>query len=644
MKKVTLGLKLIWGGILIVAIPLIVAGVISAVKSSSALEDMAKAQVVDTARHVSDTVKSVLFEEMKIATDLSTDPHTMQLAANIAKNGTEKAGSEVADLDGKLTVLMAKTGNDYEAFFITDANGVIYSDGSGGGYKGIKVSDREYFKTAKGGKVNVGDVIKSKKTGQAVVTVCAPIMSGTGEFLGALAVVLKVDFVANKVASVKFGRTGYSFMVDKSGLIIAHPKKELVFSLNIAQQDGLKEIANKMMARQTGSDFYDFQGVRKVAGYAPVELTGWAIGVSQDADEFLAPAHSIRNYILIIGLIFLAVTAVIVLFFSRSVSSPIRRITHNLSNASEQVAAASSQVSSASQQLAEGASEQASSLEETASSMEEMASMTRQNAGNAQQAKAMMGEARNIVADVDVHMNNLSQAMSAVAKSSEETAKIIKTIDEIAFQTNLLALNAAVEAARAGEAGAGFAVVADEVRNLALRASQSAKNTSGLIDRTIDDVRKGAQMTQLTRDAFKKNVEIAMKIGGLVDEIAAASDEQAKGIAQVSKVVQEMDKVTQQTAANAEESASAAEELNAQAQQMSAYSFELAAIVGGESVIIEEKKMMISKSSKVVGGGEKSFALTGKTILKAKKGEEKKSKTLRSRDLIPLEEENFKDF
>jgi len=303
--------------------------------------------------------------------------------------------------------------------------------------------------------------------------------------------------------------------------------------------------------------------------------------VSQDADEFLAPTHSIRNYIQFTGLIFLAITIVIVLLFSRSVSTPIKRIAHHLNDASEQVASASSQVSSASQQLAEGASEQAASLEETASSMEELSSMTRQNANNAQQAKVMMGEAKGIVADVDGHMNDLSSAMTAVAKSSEETAKIIKTIDEIAFQTNLLALNAAVEAARAGESVAGFAVVADEVRNLALRASNAAKNTSGLIDRTMDDVRNGTQLTQTTQEAFKRNVEIAMRVGSLVDEIAAASDEQARGFEQVSKAVQEMDKVTQQTAANAEESASASEEMSAQAQQMQSYSLELGTIVGG---------------------------------------------------------------
>ena len=255
-------------------------------------------------------------------------------------------------------------------------------------------------------------------------------------------------------------------------------------------------------------------------------------------------------------------------------------VTEKIETGTDHVVNFSRQVSSIAQSLSEGASTQAAGLEETSSSLEEMASMTRQTADNAGQAKTMMEEVRQTVENVDHHMTLMAEAIGEVTRSSEESGKIIKTIDEIAFQTNLLALNAAVEAARAGEAGAGFAVVASEVRNLAMRAAEAARSTSELIEKTLKSVQTGNELTAATQEAFRKNREIAEKIGHLIDEIAVASQEQAQGITQVSKAVADMDRVTQQNAANAEESAAAAEDMNGQAVRMKDSVTELVAVVG----------------------------------------------------------------
>lgn len=268
-------------------------------------------------------------------------------------------------------------------------------------------------------------------------------------------------------------------------------------------------------------------------------------------------------------------------FLTRSITKVLNRIVSALSEGAEQVASASGQVSSASQSLAEGATEQAAGLEETSSSLEEMASMTKQNAYNAQQANTLASEARKAADNGTESMTRMNEAIQEIQKSSDETAKIIKVIDEIAFQTNLLALNAAVEAARAGEAGKGFAVVAEEVRNLAMRSAEAAKNTANMIEESVKNSQNGVDIATEVGKVLEEIVQGIGKTTDLVSEIAAASQEQAQGIDQVNTAVAQMDKVTQQNAANAEESASASEELTAQAESMNEVVNQLVAMVGG---------------------------------------------------------------
>ncbi|MGD2094261.1 MAG: PAS domain-containing methyl-accepting chemotaxis protein [Phycisphaerales bacterium] len=239
-----------------------------------------------------------------------------------------------------------------------------------------------------------------------------------------------------------------------------------------------------------------------------------------------------------------------------------------VSEAVEQVASAGRQISASSQTLAEGSTEQAASLEETSSSLEEMASMTKQNADNAQQANTLASEARRAADTGTDAMQRMNSAINEIQKSSDETAKIIKVIDEIAFQTNLLALNAAVEAARAGEAGKGFAVVAEEVRNLAMRSAEAAKNTANMIEESVKNSKNGVDIAGEVAKVLEEIVQGIGKTTDLVSEIAAASQEQSQGIDQVNTAMAQMDKVTQQNAANAEESASASEELSGQAESL----------------------------------------------------------------------------
>ncbi len=277
----------------------------------------------------------------------------------------------------------------------------------------------------------------------------------------------------------------------------------------------------------------------------------------------------------------LLLAAIAAYFITRSITKPLNRIISGLNEGADQVNDAAAQVSGASQRLAEGASEQASSLEETSSALEQMAAMTRTNAENAKEANNLSGQARDAAQSGDRTMDRLNNAMSAITDSSGQISKIIKVIEEIAFQTNLLALNAAVEAARAGEHGKGFAVVADEVRNLAQRAAQAARETTGLIEASTTKAKEGTAVADEVGQALGAIVGDVTKVTDLIDGITRASEEQAQGVDQVNTAVSQMDRVTQQNAAGAEESASAAEELSAQAQTVKGIVEELSALVSG---------------------------------------------------------------
>ncbi len=337
----------------------------------------------------------------------------------------------------------------------------------------------------------------------------------------------------------------------------------------------------------------------------------------------------------------------VLFFLSGSLTKPIHLVIKGLTLTSKRVSSASGQVASSSQELAEGASEQAASLEETSSSLEEMSSMIRQNADHASEADQLMKETNQIVRKANESMGLLGQSMKDISGASEETFKIIKTIDEIAFQTNLLALNAAVEAARAGEAGAGFAVVADEVRNLAMRAADAASNTSQLIEGIVKKIGGGTELVTKTAHAFADVDTNAAKAAELVSEIAAASEEQAEGTQQVNKAVNQMDKVIQQNAANSEEIAAAADELNRQATEMRQFVHDLVGTVGSLAEKAKGQRgdqanagtrSARDQSQKVVPVSARSIGSRSKTTFETKK--------VRADQLIPLDDDQggFQDF
>ena len=314
--------------------------------------------------------------------------------------------------------------------------------------------------------------------------------------------------------------------------------------------------------------------------------------------KFMAQALNTKiiNLLIRVVAMILAVVLVLIVLMKRMLIRPLHQAIQGLVDSAGQVKSSSEVVANLSQQLAEGSGQQAASLEETSASLEEIASMTRQNADNANQANQVVSQdMSSSFQTISQRTDHMQEAMHKTVESGEQMAKIVKTIDEIAFQTNLLALNAAVEAARAGEAGAGFAVVADEVRSLALRAAEAARTTQDLIGNSNQQIKENTQLLDQVVEALEKNQKLGNNIAQLVSDIAAASAEQSQGIDQISQSASQMDSITQQIAANAQKAADSSREMSQAASDM--------------LELVESLEQLVGARRQTKGGGESTRAL-----------------------------------
>ncbi len=326
MKKPDLSLrsKIIAAGILMVLIPLVIVGTTTFIHSSRILEDISRLQSVQIAQGISGMLHFALEKELRILTATARDPLVMEVAVS----------GDYDRLDGKLADLFDKIGRDYEGLAFFNAEGIIRADGADKSRKGISIADRPYFRMAMEGREGIiGQPALSKATGTPNFFLCAPVPCRDGKFRGAILAVVKADYLIRHISSLKLGMTGYAFMLDQKGIVISHPNPEFIFRVDAGKEAGLEELAKKMTGRETGTVEYTYEGTEKVAGFAPVEVTGWSVCVTRNKDEIMSLAYTNRNFILVVSCFFLLVTIPVVIYFSRTISSPVQRTLDMLNQA-----------------------------------------------------------------------------------------------------------------------------------------------------------------------------------------------------------------------------------------------------------------------------------------------------------------------
>ncbi len=446
---------------------------------------------------------------------------------------------------------------------------------------------------------------RAEVVGQWYITSYTPIKDDSDKVIGAVFVGVpeqSTTSLRKAIMDVTPGQSGYVYVLAGKGkgrgsyIISKGGKRDGESIWEVKDSAGrpiIQDICNTAVSLKDGQtsmvkyqwkDSPTAEPREKMVALSYFEPWDWVIGVSVYSDEFLAGVTaleqradqtlgtldtiqkntigSVVRWSIVLGLAGLAVAGLMAWWVARGIANPIDLVAQGLSQGADQVKGGAAQVSQFAQQLASNTSAQASALQETTESLASLASGAKSNAERSQRANSLATQARQHAEGGNATMKKLNTSMEAINESAGQIGKIIKVIEEISFQTNLLALNAAVEAARAGEHGRGFAVVAGEVRNLAVRASDAARQTASLIADSVSRTREGTQVAQTSATALESISGAVSQVADLLDEINSASEEQSHGVSKISGAVADIDRVTQENAAGAEESAGAAEELS----------------------------------------------------------------------------------
>jgi len=566
-------------------------------------------------------VGAVSYVIVKTDNDHAIDESSRSIADGYASAINEwvaaKANMAAAAADGVLQadpVFVIKQLQKSGGFYVTTfgkEDKTAYTSAAEGLPAGYDPTGRSWYQqSVKAGKAVVTKPYTDVVTKKPMVSFTAQVKKD-GVLQGVVAAAVFLDGVSNVVKAVHPTPASFAFLVDRDGMMLAHPEAQWI---NKPVRDWNPELTAERLNSLAGNDASKeivLDGAPKLVQAVAVKGTEWTLLVAIDkADVNAGMRHATQSSLiaivlvaalaaLVLGLITAAVFRRLsqvrnamdsigsgngdltmrlpedgkdeVSQIARSFNIFVQKITtilQEIRHTSDAVKVSSSEIASGNLDLSGRTEQQAGALEQTASAMEELTSTVKQNSDNARQANQLALAASAIAREGGEVVGNVVATMEAINQSSRQIVDIIGVIDGIAFQTNILALNAAVEAARAGEQGRGFAVVASEVRSLAQRSAQAAKEIKVLIDSSVSKVSDGGLLVEKAGQTMVEIVDSVKNVSAIVSEIANASSEQSTGIEEINRAITHMDEATQQNAALVEQAAAAAQSLQDQATSL----------------------------------------------------------------------------
>ena len=456
-----------------------------------------------------------------------------------------------------------------------------------------------------------GEIERSPRSNQLTMLICSPVFGDNNTFLGVFAAMLKVKALTDLISNKKIGSTGYCFMINSSGTIIAHPDEKNILTLDLHTLPGMDTITKAMLASQDGAEAYIYKGMDKVAGFAPIKSKHWSVAATQNADEFLASSVSLRNKIIMISVGAILVTCSIIFWAAGTIVRPInnavrglkdiaqgegdltmrlaitskdevgelshwfnvfieklqhiiRQIndnTHLVSNSAGDLSTVSTALSQNAQDTSDRADNVATAAEEMSANLNSVAAAMEQSTTNismvASAAEEMTAtitqiaenaeQAHTISAKAVLQATDTSKKMTELGKAAQAIGKVTETITEISEQTNLLALNATIEAARAGEAGKGFAVVANEIKELAKQTAAATLDIKQQIEGIQGTTHSTLEEISQISNIINEINAIITTISTSVGEQSSATQEIASNIAQASMGISEVNENVNQS-------------------------------------------------------------------------------------------------